>query len=88
MAAVSRNPDDTYQVTLSPVDFRVLKRWAQEASLPVASRVAVILNEAIQIRQVAYRQKDGATMAAKYASCTAEQQAAVDTILKDIIPEP
>jgi hypothetical protein len=81
MAQVVKNPDNTLTVTLSPLEQKVLLRWAAEKAIPPAAQFADVVNGFFANKINDYRGLDGPTMRDKYDALTPTKQAQVDTLL-------
>lgn len=81
MAAVVRNADNTFTVTPTATEARVIVRWGQESGVPPAQIVKQILDGQIDARLSDYRREDGRPMREKYEALTPAKQAQVDALL-------
>jgi hypothetical protein len=81
MAQVVKNPDNTLTVTLSPLEQRVLVRWAADRASSVAAQFADALNGIFANKINDYRSLDGPSLLDRYNALTPAKQAQIDTIL-------
>lgn len=81
MAQVIKNADNTLTVTLTPMQFKVLQRWAADTNKSVAAIFEDVINGFITNKLNDYHGVDGPQMRAKYEALTPTQQAQIDTIL-------
>jgi hypothetical protein len=83
MAQVVKNADDTYTVTLTAVEQRVLKRYGDEQAPPRAKAASVAFLITSDLASLAndYRAQDGPKLRALYEAATPAVQAQVDALL-------
>jgi hypothetical protein len=83
MSQVTRNPDDTYVVTLTAVEQRVLKRYGDEQAPPRAKAASLAFLITGDLASLAndYRAQDGPKLRALYEAATPAVQAQVDALL-------
>lgn len=83
MAQVTRNPDDTYTVTLTPLEQQALKRWGNE-QVPQRTKPQQLefsLTGDLASKANDYRAQDGPRLKRLYEAATPAVQAQVDTLL-------
>mgnify|MGYP001617072333 CR=1 FL=1 len=83
MAQVIKQPDDTYVVTLTPLEQQVLKRWGLDQ---VPQRTRPQQMEFVWTGQLAslandYRAQDAPKLRQRYEAATPAVQAQVDALL-------
>lgn len=83
MAAVTKNADNTYTVTLTAKEQRALARAGQEQSPAIgqAAMLKVVLDQTINGWIEDHLAADGPTRLVKFAGLTVVKQDAVDAIL-------
>ena len=88
MAQVTRNPDDTFLVTLTTREQKTLQRWSNDPGTgpPIAPRskaaqLEAVITAALQDKAISYRALDGPTMRDQYDALAPTKQAQVDAIL-------
>lgn len=86
MAQVTKNPDDTFVVTLTTREQKTLDRWRAEPPAPggprtKAKQMELMVDGQLAAKTAEYRAADGPTMRDKYEALTPALQAQVDAIL-------
>lgn len=81
MAQVTKNANDTFTVTFSAREQKVLKRWGDDHSRTKAQQLENVINGFMANKANDYRGVDGPTMRDKYEALTPAQQAQVDALL-------
>lgn len=81
MASAIRNADQTFTVTLSAIEQRIVTRASQTASVPAAAVMAQLIEEHLRALYNGYRRLDGDSMQERYDALTPAQQAQIDAIL-------
>lgn len=81
MATVTKNPDDTYTVTLTAKEQKTLKRHGEFLGASKAKALEGRLTDQLDHWREEYRRTDGTTKQDKYDSLDATVQAQIDALL-------
>lgn len=81
MAQVTKNPDDTYTLTLTAREQKTLKRHGEAMGQSRAKALEDRLSSILEHWRDEYQRIDGQTVQTKYDALPADKQAQIDAIL-------